>query len=79
MRERKAPVGGSGSGSATRFSTFCSLAALSRCSSLRPTYQLNLFFFSPFLSKQGLGYTDEDSAGQSNIFAVEVRKKRIGL
>ena len=52
------------------------LLLLSRASLLTVENPKNLF--SPISSQnhfQGLGYTDEDSAGQSNIFAVEVRRE----
>jgi hypothetical protein len=34
-----------------------------------------LAIIDPVRDVQGLGFTEEDSAGQSNIFAVEVRAK----
>lgn len=57
------------------FSLFFSTAALALSHSLTSSLLFSSLVLSQTpLPQQGLGYTDEDSAGQSNIFAVEVRK-----
>ena len=42
-----------------------------QCSRIRPVLR-HVHSLSEF-ALQGIGYTDDDSAGQTNIFAVEVR------
>lgn len=87
MRDRKAANRRADAGSATRLSSRRPPPALARSLSLCFFFLLlnirtnadSPSFLSPppFLENvlQGLGYTDEDSAGQSNIFAVEVESR----